>query len=209
MTRFGFEVYSSSQFPSRDAWEQDISARLPATIADQTIAVGQLLELITIFETQGFHLSAELTASFESLATRSPQEFPEHFDELRDRLIQELATSNELEDAPLTVAPSQVLQYIRQHNPFYSRWIAFQAERPRRSPSDWEEYAVQGVAEEDVEYAQTIREMSQTLIDLGKKGKLLSASVAEGLKHSHELEGEERYLDTITWLYMAQQDGLA
>ena len=208
MTRFGFEVYDTTQFSSREVWEQHIAASFPDETASRIIEVSQLLELLTVFEAQGFHPTADLLGRIEAIAELRSSAFRQQFDEVRFQLIREIAGSKDLAEIPLIVPARRVLEFIKQHNPFFSRWLAFQSERPRRGPSDWDEYAAEGVTEEDVEYAQTMRELGQTLLQLDAQGKKLNETVAEALMHSHELEGEDRYLNTITWLYMAQEDSV-
>ena len=213
MQSAGFEIWNSTQFPIREDWEEHIKRTVPEELAVRTLQVTPFLEAWELYRRKGFVASPQLDAAMHALATYEEPLFTQRVDEASSLLVKELfefmGGSMPSTKIPQTISAQAVLDHVVENNPFFSRWLLFQSERPKRTPAEWDEYAAVGLSEEgDIEYARAMRELGQTLQQLIAEGRKMTEYVGIGLMHSHDLSGEDRYWNTVTWLHMAQEDSI-
>ncbi len=206
----GFVIYSGAPFRDREHWEQYMRSYVPKDLADRTLLIAPFLELWKIQEAKGFVASAEFTSELSEISRYYGQEFEDKLELITDRLLREVAIFlGENPAAPLipyTASPKRVLDYVTSNNTSFARWLAFQQERPRKSPADWNDYASVGIAEDDLLYAISMRELGQTLQQMISTGKKLTEYAAMCLMESHSLLQKHRYLTLVVALHMAQED---
>jgi hypothetical protein len=160
-------------------------------------------------ESTGFVLSQKLEAKLRRLPTYSPEEFEDEFASLGLEVLDAVLTHDEKISPPepdSTVNPQQVFDGLAKTNPFFQRWLEFRSKLPSPDPESWDEFAEAEVAEGDQGYARAMRELGQMLLSLIQRKKQIAEYIATGLMNSHLLTREERYWNTVAWVYMAEED---
>jgi hypothetical protein len=207
----GFEQYNSNKYPTHIDWEKHILETLPTKLAVKTLFAAPVLEFLAMYEREGMVPSEELQQELRALPSFEQPEFQDKLYDAQMRLFREIERfqkSQGLRDDPRVVDPWKVLEYLSANNPYFSRWLKFEGERPRRDPEDWEAYAAKDLRASEVPYAISMRELGQMLRNMTSMRRRLSADLATALMHSHELAGEERYWQTVAWIHNAEREAL-
>ena len=210
MSRSGFETWDYRLISEYENWEKHIHATQQPELAERTIKASILLNQLVTVEKDGFRTSPGLEGKLTKLIEYGEPEFSKRFQEAMDLFLAEWGrfTAAKTPKLPLTESPQQVLNYLTEHNPFFQRWLDFEAQRPKRSQAEWDEVASQGLRHPEDEYAILMRELGQTLRELAANGKRMSLPCAKGIMYSHTLMPNDRILCTLAWLESTQQDSL-
>ena len=169
----------------------------------------RLFTLILSREPTDFVLTPALEAKLRRLPAYSPEEFEDEVASLGLEVLDAVLTHDEKRSPPPPepmVSPKQVFDHLAKANPFFQRWLVFRSKLPAADPESWDEFAEEGVAEEDKDYARAMRELDQMLLSLIKRKKQIAEYIATGLMNSHLLKGDDRYWNTVACVYMAEED---
>ena len=211
MQHVGFEQYDSKNYAAHIDWEKHILETLPTKLAVKTLFAAPVLEFLAMYEREGMVPSEELQQELRALPSFEQPEFQDKLYDAQMRLFREIERFQKSQgpgDDPAVVDPRKVLEYLSANNSYFCRWLEFEGERPRRDPEDWEAYAAKDLRASEVPYAISMRELGQILRNMTSMRRRLSADLATALMHSHELAGEERYWQTVAWIYIAEQEAL-
>ena len=211
MQHVGFEHYDSTNYPAHIDWEKHILETLPAKLAVKTLFAAPVLEFLAMYEREGMVPSEELQQELRALPSFEQPEFQDKLYDAQMRLFREIERfqrSQGLRDDPGVVDPWKVLEYLSANNPYFSRWLKFEGERPGHDPEDWNAYAARDLRASEIPYAVAMRELGQMLQHMSSMRRRLSADLATALMHSHELAGEERYWQTVAWILNAEREAL-
>jgi hypothetical protein len=168
-----------------------------------------LFTLILSRESRGFVLDPALEAKLRRLPDYSPEEFEDEVASLGLEVLDAVLTHDETLSPPPPepmVNATQVFDHLAKANPFFQRWLEFRSKLPASDPEAWDEFADEGVAEEEQDYARAMRELGHMLINLIQRKKQIAEYIATGLMNSHLLKGDDRYWNTVAWVYMAEED---
>ena len=211
MQDIAFEQYDSDKYPNHMDWERHVCEIAPTKVALKTLLVAPSLEFLAMYEKKGMIPSEELQKELRALPSFEQPEFQDKLYDAQMRLFREVERfqkSQGLRDDPRVVDPWKVLEYLSANNPYFSRWLKFDGERPGRDPEDWNAYAARDLRASEIPYAIAMRELEQMLQNMTSMRRRLSADLATALMHSHELAGEERYWQTVAWILNAEREAL-
>jgi len=168
-----------------------------------------LFKLLSLRKSSGFALDQRLEAMLRKLPSYPAEEFENEVASLGLEVLNAVVTHDEKISPPAPepmVTPKPLFDYLANANPFFQRWLEFRSQIPAADPESWDEFAVQGIVKEDHEYAWVMRELGQMLVDLIHRKKQISQHLATCFQNSHLLDEPERYLNTASWVYMAEED---
>ena len=189
--------------------EQDVFGRMREDDPARAEKAKHLFNLILLRESIGFVLSQKLEAKLRRLPAYSPEEFEDEVASLGLEVLDAILTHDQKISPPEpdpTIDPQQVFDGLAKTNPFFQRWLEFRLKLPSPDPESWDEFAEAEVAEGDQGYARAMRELGQMLLSLIQRKKQIAEYIATGLMNSHLLSGDERYWNTVAWVYMAEED---
>jgi len=187
----------------------DVLGRLNQDDPPRAEKAKHLFNLILLRESTGFVLNQKLEAKLRRLPAYSLEEFEDEVASLGLEVLDAVLTHDEKlsrAGSDPMVNPQQVFDDLAKTNPFFQRWLEFRSQLPLLDPESWDEFAEAGVGDEDREYAQAMRELGQMLLTLIQRKKQIAEYIATGLMNSHLLTREERYWNTVAWVYMAEED---
>ncbi|HEY4051855.1 MAG TPA: hypothetical protein VGM27_33795 [Acidobacteriaceae bacterium] len=187
----------------------DLLWKLRAQDLTRANAVEPLFTLLATYEAKGYILDMKLEQALRMLPDYPIDEFEEQVSSVGLELLNSFVTYDETisppEPEPM-VNPKQVFDSLADTNPFFQRWLEFRSLRPAPDPESWDEFSEERVAKEDQDYARAMREVGQMLVSLIHRKKQIAEYIATSLKNSHKLPGPARYWNTLSWVYMAEED---
>jgi hypothetical protein len=192
---------------------QDIGEDVLRQLREQDLVRAEkaehLFKLMSLRKPSGFAPDQKLEARLRKLPGSPPEEVEGEVASLGVEVLNAVVTHDEKISPPAPeprVNPKPLFDYLAHVNPFFQRWLEFRSQIPAADPESWDEFAVQGIANEDHEYARVMRELGQMLVDLIHRKKQITQHLATCFLNSHLLHEPERYLNTASWVYMAEED---
>jgi len=117
-----------------------------------------LFKLLSLRKSSGFALDQRLEAMLRKLPGYPAEEFENEVASLGLEVLNAVVTHDEKISLPAPepmVNPKPLFDYLANANPFFQRWLEFLSQIPAADPESWDEFAVQGIAKEDHEYARS------------------------------------------------------